>query len=335
VDSARVPTSPAKPDIPRNMALALVIGLGLGVGTVFVLENMDNTVRTAEEAQFISTLPTLGVVPLSKNKPIGARSPRKLLPISASNNPEDQIVALVSQNRPKAEISEAYRALRTSILLSSPEKPPQVLMISSALPQEGKTTTSINVATVLAQRGARVLLIDADLRRPSVHSLLRLPNRTGLSTALTDLTEGSETAHILDSKIPNLWVLPSGSKHTQPAELLGSTRMGDLVAHYRQQYDHVVIDTPPVLTVTDAVLLSVLSDAVLLVVRAGQTTKLALRRTREVLSRANANIIGMVLNGMDLHDPENYHYYYYGKRGYYGGGGYYDSDAHSAGAGRG
>jgi len=183
-------------------------------------------------------------------------------------------------------------------------------MITSALPQEGKTTTSINTAVVLAQKGVRVLLIDADLRRPSIHKTLGMGPHSGLSNVLTGSTT-LEQAVAPSAVLPNLFVLPSGTPPPNPAELLASANMRDLLDQLREQYDHVVIDTPPSLSVTDAVVLSPRADAVVLVIRSAQTTKQALRRSRDVLMQVNAKVVGVLLNAVDLSSPDYYYYYEY------------------------
>ena len=207
-------------------------------------------------------------------------------------------------------MAESYRALRTSLLLSNLGAPPKVIMITSALPQEGKTTTSINSAVVLAQKGVRVLLIDADLRRPSIHKNLGMGPHAGLSNVLTG-SATLEEAITHTSILPNLDVLTAGTPPPNPAELLASSNMRDLLAQLREQYDHIVIDTPPSLSVTDAVVLSPRADAVVLVIRSGQTTKQALRRSRDILTQVNAKVVGVLLNAVDLSSPDYYYYYEY------------------------
>ncbi|MGB2603173.1 MAG: polysaccharide biosynthesis tyrosine autokinase [Candidatus Sulfotelmatobacter sp.] len=305
VDVARVPTAPIEPNVPRNLAFALMLGLTSGVGLAFLLEGLDNTVRTTEQAQAISGLAPLGMIPLgSRTKRESANSNR--LAIASSN----EAVELVTQVRPQSQMAESYRALRTSLLLSNLGAPPKVIMVTSALPQEGKTTTSINCAVVLAQKGVRVLLIDADLRRPSIHKTLGIGPRSGLSNVLT----GSATlpqAIMQSSVLPNLSVLPAGTPPPNPAELLASANMRDVLEELRGQYDHIVVDTPPALSVTDAVVLSPRADAIVLVIRSGQTTKQALRRSRDILMRVNAKVSGVLLNAVDLSSPDYYYYYEY------------------------
>jgi polysaccharide biosynthesis transport protein len=305
VDSARVPTSPVEPNIPRNLGFAFVLGLTSGVGLAFLLEGLDNTVRTTEQAQIISGLPPLGMIPLgSKTAREGYSSKRLAL---ASSN---EAVELITQVRPQSQMAESYRALRTSLLLSNLGAPPKVIMVTSALPQEGKSTTSINCAVVLAQKGVRVLLIDADLRRPSIHKTLGMGPRSGLSNVLT----GSitlEQAITRPQILPNLHVLPAGTPPPNPAELLASTNMRDVLLELREKYDHIVLDTPPTLSVTDAVVLSPRADAIVLVIRSGHTTKQALRRSRDILMQVNAKVSGVLLNAVDLSSPDYYYYYEY------------------------
>jgi succinoglycan biosynthesis transport protein ExoP len=197
------------------------------------------------------------------------------------------------------------------------------MLITSALPQEGKTTTSINTAVTLAQKGARVLLVDADLRRPSIHKVFNIKPKVGLSTILTGSSKlENSITHV--PQLPNLYLLPAGPPPPHPAELLGSNLMKQLILQWRQEYDHVIFDTPPALSVTDSILLSVDMDAVVLVIRSGNTTKAALRRTRELLGQVNARVLGVVVNAVDVDSPDYYHYYYYGSK--YGGYGRYSED---------
>lgn len=305
LDAARAPGAPVEPNIPRNLAFALVLGITSGIGLAFLLESMDNTVRTTEQAQIISGLPSLGMIPFGSKSGSSGTGARQLVVASSQ-----EAVELVTQVRPQSQMAESYRALRTSLLLSNLGAPPKVIMVTSARPQEGKTTTSINSAIVLAQKGTRVLLVDADLRRPSIHKTLGMGPRSGLSNVLTGSATLEQTiapAPIL----PNLFVLAAGSPPPNPAELLASTEMKDVLDDLRQQFDHVVIDTPPTLSVTDAVVLSPRMDAIILVIRSGQTTKQALRRARDILMQVNAHVTGVLLNAVDLSSPDYYYYYEY------------------------
>jgi len=316
VDIARTPAFPAEPNVPRNLIFAFALGLTSGVGLAFLLEGVDNTVRTPEQAQVISGLPSLGMIPLASRPANDANS--RGLSVAASK----EAVELITISRPQSQMSESYRALRTSLLLTSLGAPPKTILITSALPQEGKTTTSINTATVLAQKGTRVLLIDADLRRPSIHKALGMGPRVGLSNVLTGGTTVQQ-ATVRSTMLPNLFVLPAGTPPPNPAELLASAQMVDLLAELRDQYDHIIVDTPPTLSVTDAVVLSTRADAVVLVIRSGQTTKPALRRSRDILGQVNARVSGVLLNAVNLDSPDYYYYYEY--QGKYGQR-YYDED---------
>jgi polysaccharide biosynthesis transport protein len=255
--------------------------------------------------------------------PAGAKAsaesgPRPGLSVASSK----EVVELITQARPQSQMAESYRALRTSLLLTSLGSPPKIILITSALPREGKTTTSINTAIVLAQKGTRVLLIDADLRRPSIHRTLGMGPRAGLSNVLTG-GASLQQATVRFSVLPNLYVLPAGTPPPNPAELMASPQMFEMLAELREQYDHIVIDTPPTLSVTDAVVLSTRADAVVLVIRSAQTTKPALRRAREILTQVNARVSGVLLNAVNLDSPDYYYYYEY--QGKYGQR-YYDEE---------
>jgi polysaccharide biosynthesis transport protein len=306
VDVARVPTGPIEPNIPRNLAFAFLLGLTSGVGLAFLLDGLDNTVRTSEQAQMISGLPPLGMIPLPSKTARDGANPKRLIIATSSR----EAVETVAQARPHSQMAESYRALRTSLLLTNLGAPPKVIMITSALPQEGKTTTSMNIALVLAQKGIRVLLIDADLRRPSIHKILGMGPRSGLSNVLTGSATLQQTI-TRSSILPNLSILPAGTPPPNPAELLASANMRDVLEELRGQYDHIVVDTPPTLSVTDAVVLSPRADAIVLVIRSGQTTKQALRRSRDILMQVNAKVSGVLLNAVDLSSPDYYYYYEY------------------------
>jgi polysaccharide biosynthesis transport protein len=305
IDTARPPSAPIEPNIPRNLLFSILLGSATGVGLAFLLEGLDNTIRTTEQAQMISGLASLGMIPLGSKTKREGPNPKRLIIASSK-----EAVELVTQVRPQSQMAESYRALRTSLLLSNLGSPPKVIMVTSALPQEGKTTTSINCAVVLAQKGVRVLLIDADLRRPSIHKTLGMGPRSGLSNVLTGSSTLEQTV-TRTAVLPNLYILPAGTPPPNPAELLASTNMRDVLAQLREQYDHIVVDTPPSLSVTDAVVLSPRADAVVLVIRSGQTTKQALRRARDILAQVNAKVIGVLLNAVDLSSPDYYYYYEY------------------------
>jgi polysaccharide biosynthesis transport protein len=305
VDVARKPTGPIKPNVPRNIQFGLLLGLACGVGLAFVLESLDNSIRTIEEVSSISTLPALGTIPLqiSGNGSLRKRLKPATIQLQTSESP-----ALITYARPRSEAAEAYRSLRTSILLSSYGAPPKVILVTSAVPQEGKTTISANSAMVLAQRGGRVLLVDADLRRPGIDRMFGFRSRGGLSTLISGGDKFEDVA-VPFADVPNLTILPAGPIPPQPAELLGSTVMKEYIARWRNEFDHVVIDSPPCLSVTDAVVLSPEADRVILVARSGRTTKIVLRRACDLLMQVNARVMGIVLNALNTRSTEGYYYY--------------------------
>jgi capsular exopolysaccharide synthesis family protein len=309
VDNARVPISPVTPNWPRNLELSLLAGLIGGVLITFLVEALDTTVRTPEEAQALLALPSLGLIPHSNAlKTVGLpRSLRSISPAITSHNP----LTLIAQARPNSDIAESFRSLRTSILLSSAVKRPNVILFTSPMPQEGKTTTCVNMAVVLAQRGGKVLLVDTDLRRPSIHSIFGLSNAVGLSSVLAGLEEFDRVVQRYHL-IPNLSILTSGPTPPQPAELLGSERMEQLLERLRAEFEQVILDSSPVNLVTDPAVLSPHTDAVLLVVRAGATSKSTLRHAHDQLVQINAPLKGVVVNDAKLHSFD-YHY-----RSYYG-----------------
>ena len=308
VDQARIPERPVAPNIPRYLGFAFLIGLISGTALVFGLEAIDTTVRTPEQAESISGLPIVAVIPLEAAPGHAVRGIARthLLKKVPGNKP--RLLPLICHEKPQSEIAEAYRALRTSVLLSSASHPPRSILVTSPIPQDGKTTTSLNLAIVLAQQGKRILLVDADMRRPGIHIAFDLRDKLGLSNILTGGSSISDVLHSTDP--PNLFVIPAGPVPPQPSELLSSTAMRDLLLKWQDEFDHVIIDSPPVISVTDAVLLSTQMDAVLLVIRSGQTTTAHVRRACNLLQSVNAGVLGIVVNAADKESPYYYHYYY-------------------------
>jgi capsular exopolysaccharide synthesis family protein len=306
VDPASAPTTPSTPNIPRNLLVSLMAGLAGGLAFAFILESRDNTLHSLEQVRVITALPSLAVIPFS------SRANARSLPLPKGKRLPPTAAAMAAATRPKSEIAEAYRALRTSILLSKSGRSAKILMVTSALPQEGKTTTSVNLAIVLAQQGARVLLIEADMRRAGISNILHLNSDIGLSTILSQpLIPDSEDVMLSVPDIPNLRVLPAGPVALHPSEMLSSPRMRDLLRTLEPEFDHIIIDTPPVLSVTDACLLSAIADSTVLVIRAGVTSRAALKRAHEMLMHVDARIMGVVLNAADFTEPDRY---YYGSR---------------------
>jgi len=305
VEPGQIPSEPVDPRPAFDIFLGLGCGLVLGVLTAVGLEGLDTTIRTGEEAESVSALPTLAEIPQIVSSRLGLRHWK------SSSFALGREMQLIAQRRPHSPIAESYRCLRTSLLLHSRDRPPQTLTITSCLPAEGKTLTAVNCAVVLAQQGAKVLLVDADLRQPSIHKSFDLPQDPGLTGILTGLCT-KEEATVLPDLLPSLAVLPAGASCPYPAEMLASPKMAELLDYWRSRYDHIIFDTPPASMFTDAVVLSSRADAVLLVARCGVTTQYALRHARDLLQRANANLAGVVLNGVDKGNERSY----YRRRGY-------------------
>jgi polysaccharide biosynthesis transport protein len=313
IDPAEVPTKPAEPRVMLNIAVGLMLGMFGGIGLAFLLENLDTTIRAPEYGEILVNLPVLGVVPhLNLNGTKGHK------PLSKA---EQELPFLMS--RPNSQFAEAFRALRTTLLLSSPGSPPKVIIVSSAAPGEGKTTVSVNCALAFAQKGAKVLLVDADLRRSGAQGRLRMQGELGLSSCLSGGRESAEFIKDLPGGM-GLAVLPAGQKPPNPVELLDSDRMRTLLEQWREEYEHIIIDTPPLVGLSDALALSPFADAVLLVARSGRTSQQSLRRARDILNRVHARTVGVLINDLDIDSGDYYNYY-----GYYGSdyGEYYPEGA--------
>ena len=311
VDPALAPSSPSRPQKGRNILMALVVGLIGGVGLAFFREYLDNTVKSPDDIENLAGLPSLAVVPAMPNMN-GHRGNTPRLVKDISDDGTNGRIELVSYNQPKSQVSEAFRALRTSLLLSQADHPPQVILVTSALPREGKTTAAVNLAVTLAQLGDRTLLIDSDLRKPGVRRALNLtiPRELGLSSYLAGVASLDE-ATITHPAIPNLVALTTGPVPPSPADLLSSMRMREAIADLRNRYKFIVIDSPPVMAATDAVIISALTDGVLLVVRSGETPKEAFKRTRDLLAAVKCRLLGVVLNAVDANAPDYYYSYRY------------------------
>jgi capsular exopolysaccharide synthesis family protein len=310
VDPAMIPSTPARPAKARNVALAFLVGLVGGIGLALMREYLDNTVKTPDDVETLSHLPSLAVVPQFAAANGNGKRPGLLQ--SFASNGHDKRIELVAQHLPKSQMSEAFRALRTSILLSQADHPPQVILVTSALPREGKTTAAANLAVTLAQLGDKTVLVDADLRKPGVGRLLNLAGGkyAGLSSYLAGVSS-LDLVSIPHPAIPNLVAIPTGPLPPNPADLLSSHKLADAIAELRTKFKFIVIDSPPVMAATDAVILSVQADGVLLVVRSGETPKEAFTRTRELLSSVKCRILGVVLNAVDSAAPDYYYSYRY------------------------
>lgn len=310
VDPAMIPSYPARPAKARNIALAFLVGLVGGIGLALLREYLDNTVKTPDDIETLSRLPSLAVVPAfgddaSHKRRIGIFG-------GAGANGHEKRIELVAQHLPKSQMSEAFRALRTALLLSQPDHPPQVILVTSALPREGKTTAAANLAVTLAQLGDKTVLVDADLRKPGVGRLLNLG--TGKYAGLSSYLAGVSTLDLVTvphPAIPNLAAIPTGPLPPNPADLLSSHKLADAIVELRTKYKFVVIDSPPIMAATDAVILSVQADGVLLVVRSGETPKEAFTRTCDLLTSVKSRLLGVVLNAVDASAPDYYYSYRY------------------------
>ena len=312
VDPALAPSSPARPQKFRNIALACLVGLVGGVGLALFREYLDNTVKSPDDVEALTGLPSLAVVPALPGLPSTQGRLSRLAREAAPQSASGPRVELLSYIQPKSQISEAFRALRTSLLLSQADHPPQVILVTSALPREGKTTAAVNLAVTLAQLGDRTLLMDSDLRKPGIRRALNLTGgkEVGLSSYLAGVSTLDEVM-MPHPTINNLVALTTGPVPPSPADLLSSHRMREAITDLRHRFKFVVIDSPPVMAATDAVLLSELTHGVLLVVRSGETPKEAFTRTRDLLAAVKCRLLGVVLNAVDSSAPDYYYSYRY------------------------
>ncbi|HEY0171421.1 MAG TPA: polysaccharide biosynthesis tyrosine autokinase [Pyrinomonadaceae bacterium] len=316
VEEARTPREPIGPPRMRNIFIALLLSLGVGVGLAFLLDYLDDTLKSVEDVDRHLHLPTLALIP-------APREARRFLGRGAAPEPEpgaNTALALIDDVR--SPVAEAYRHLRTSLLLSSAGQPPKTILVTSSQPSEGKTTTVVNIATMLAQTGADVLVLDCDLRRPRVHAHFGLGNARGVTNYLSGDSNVSELVQTYD-KLPNLKVISSGPVPPNAAELLGSDEMRKLLYVLAENFTHIVIDSPPAISFTDASILSTMVDGVMLVVHGGRSSRSVVRRAKQQLQDVGAHIFGIVLNNVKMEGTD---YYYYS--GYYSG--YYSSDEDAA-----
>ena len=322
VDKALVPSAPFTPNTRRNLMMALFLGLFGGLGLIFLVEYLDNTVKGPEDVEKLTGLPSLGIIPyLTANGLKKKPSSYGGQPYSYGTEgeiPEETIpevseIELINYLYPKFSIAEDYRTVRTSILFSHADTSPKTVCFTSSMPQEGKTATVSNMAISFAQLEGKVLLVDADLRKPRLHKVFQTRNLVGLSGFLTGKLAFDEA--ILKTSIDKIWIIPSGPHPPNPAELLNSKRMRDLLAKVKDRFDTVLIDTPPVLAVIDPVIVSSLADCTVFVVQAGKTTRRALSRAVNEVRKAKAEIIGVVFNEVKLGrqglGAPYYHYYQY------------------------
>jgi succinoglycan biosynthesis transport protein ExoP len=308
IDPAKPPRQPIRPQKLLNTFIGLMVGLVLGLALAFVREAVDTSIKSIDEAERLANAPALAVVPLARD---AHRRSAPLLAGSDGRSASVQGLAVLSQ--PSSAVAESFRTLLTSVVLSTAPRPPQVLLMTSSTAGEGKTVTSLNLAIALAQRGEPTLLIDADLRHPSIGKALNLVNGTGLATFLTG-AHGIDAALRDFPPVPTLSAMPAGPTPPNPAQLLSSAAMESMLRELRKRYKFVVIDSPPVLPVTDAMILSTLVDGVIFVVESGSTVRGAVTRARKILQNVGANVLGIVLNKVDVrHDGyyADYGQYYY------------------------
>jgi polysaccharide biosynthesis transport protein len=319
IDRAQLPGGRHNLTMKKNLQRAFPLGLILGLGAIFFLEYMDRSVKAPEELERVTGFAPLGVIPAAGtmsrqygySNTYGRATPRLR---AVENGEKEPGVELIPHTDTRSPISEAYRALRTSLLLASANSP-KVIVITSSFAREGKTTTSVNLATVLAQMGKPVLLLDADLRRPRLQKVfhgkmnLGLVNYLAANIPLDDIIQPTE--------VPNLSVVLSGPIPPNPSELLASDRMKHLIAEVREKFAYVIFDSPPVLAVTDAIVLAASADGVVLCVHGGKTPRDLVQRSAERLRQSNIPVLGAILNNLDLHQ---YGYTY--RKSYYD---YYDS----------
>ena len=302
VDAAETPRRPTTPNTTNNLLLALFGGATLAIGLAFFFEYLDSRIKSPDEIKQHLGLPFLGMVPALFDKGI--------------ENP------LINNGVP-ADFSESFRAIRTNVLFSSADEGSRSIVVTSTGPSEGKTIVSTNLAVALAQSGQRVLLIDADMRKPRVHSVFGSPQEPGLSNLLVGNAKASEAVHT--TTVPGLWIMPAGLHPPNPAELLGSKQFEEFMASLSQRFDWVLLDTPPVMAATDSSVLAHLTTGVLFVVGAEMTSRHAGQRALEQLEHARAKFIGGVLNRVDL-QHNSYYYSQYYRREY---SDHYQKDAHA------
>lgn len=302
VDDAKVPTGPFKPNPRRNALVALVMGLMGGIGLAFLFERLDDTFRRPEELEKLLDLPMLGIVPMA------------LL-----ERGDDRAVALSGHDDPRSAFAEAYRTVRTALQFSTASGVPRLLTVTSSMPGEGKTTTALSLAIQFAQSGKQTLLIEADLRKPTLHRALGLDNRSGLTNYLA----GGEVQPVdiaLPTHIPRLFAIPSGPMPPNPAELLASARMVELLALAAEKFDQVILDSPPLLGLADALIIGNLCEGTLLTVEVGHTPRAYAQGAVKRLRAARVPLLGAVLTKMDSRSGADGYYrsYYYHRTDYYG-----------------
>jgi capsular exopolysaccharide synthesis family protein len=314
LDLALVPSAPVAPNVPRGVGIAFALALVFAIGLAYVIEIVDSTVKTQEDIEKSTGLVFLGLIPRiesTKNE-----EPAAGLPPVAAEGLRRGSKDLYVLAHPRSPVAECCRAIRTNLLFMRPDKPAKSILVTSAGPEEGKTTTAVSLAITMAQSGLRVLLVDTDMRRPRLHKAFGIPNTAdGISRAIVG--EVSAVAAVRDTGIPNLFVLPCGALPPNPAELLHTERFARMVTELTAAYDRVIFDSPPVGAVTDAAILARITDGTILVAKSGRTSRGALTQVRKILKAEQINVLGCVLNDLDLNDQSQGYHYYYSRYGYY------------------
>ncbi|MBT4334038.1 MAG: polysaccharide biosynthesis tyrosine autokinase [Candidatus Cloacimonetes bacterium] len=325
VEEARIPESPIKPNKRMNMMIAIVLGLGLGIGAALLIHSLDSKIRTFDDVRKFVSLPVLGTIPHIQSDDMELDNLEQEIS-SAKGSDKDkyeqilqQVQArLITNYSPKSSTAEAFRILRTNIISRKKNSDCTTLLITSSGPKEGKSTIQANMATALAQMDAKVILVDLDLRRPMVHTILGFEKETGMSDFLMDKTTKIEDI-IKPTNIKNLDIITSGIIPPNPSELLASKRMDDALRDLKEKYDYILFDSPPVIAVTDSMVMANKVDLLILAIRVDQADKNVVRRTKELLENIKVDITGVVINGIQPHRYYNsyeynyYYFYYYGK----------------------
>jgi polysaccharide biosynthesis transport protein len=303
---SRLPKVPIGPARMRNIALAFIVSLLAGIGLAFLLDFLDDTVKSPDDVDRYIHLPALALIPSREDMPR----------IGSMGHSGNESTALALTGDVRSPIAESYRHLRTSLLLSSAGQPPKTILVTSSQPSEGKTTTAVNTAFMLAQTGAEVLIIDCDLRRPRLHAHFEVPNSGGLTNLLSGDSNVDQYLQSYERQ-PNLKVLTSGPVPPNPAELLGSDEMRRLLAQLSTRFAHIIVDSPPTISFTDASILSTMVDGVVLVVHGGRSSRAVVRRAKQQLIDVGAHIFGIVLNNVKLDKQHDYYYVGYYSNYYY------------------
>ncbi len=325
VEEARVPGAPIKPNKKMNMMIAIVLGLGLGIGAALLVHSLDSKIRTFDDVRKYVSLPVLGTIPLIQTDDIELDNIEQKIEVASGSEKEKYKIILqqvqerlITNYSPKSSTAEAFRILRTNIISRKKSSDCTTLLITSSGPKEGKSTIQANMATALAQMDAKVILVDLDLRRPLVHTIMGFDKEIGISDFLIDKSIEIEKV-IKKSNVQNLDIITSGIIPPNPSELLASKRMDEAIESLKEKYDYILFDSPPIIAVTDSMVMANKVDLLILAIRVDQADKNVVKRTKELLENIKVDIAGVVINGIQPHRYYNsyeynyYYYYYYGK----------------------